>query len=272
VKIVSVNAWGGALYDDLAAWLRATDADVLCFQEMTRTAGAHGWTRFTDGERHLPQRANLFADVAALLPEHDGYFVASDAGPVTTEDGVRHVQDFGIATFVSKRLILDTVEEGFVHGECVVHREWPTGDRPRAVLATRVIGAHDARGRPATVVQLHGLRDPAGKGDTPARLEQARRLADFVTKVRVEGDVAVVAGDLNLLPDSGTFQILAAAGLTDLVGHADTRTPHYPKPVRHASYLLVSDPEAVGRFAVLDVEVSDHRVLQLVVADRPANV
>jgi endonuclease/exonuclease/phosphatase family metal-dependent hydrolase len=95
---------------------------------------------------------------------------------------------------------------------------------------------------------------------------------DPVHRRRADGDAAVVAGDLNLLPDSGTFQILAAAGLTDLVGHADTRTPHYPKPVRHASYLLVSDPEAVGSFSILDVEVSDHRVLQLVVADRPANV
>jgi hypothetical protein len=46
----------------------------------------------------------------------------------------------------------------------------------------------------------------------------------------------VVCGDVNLLPDSETFDVLAEIGLTDLVGAADTRTSRYPKPVRHASY------------------------------------
>ncbi len=74
----------------------------------------------------------------------------------------------------------------------------------------------------------------------------------------------VVCGDFNLLPDSETFDVLAAIGLTDLVGAADTRTSHYRKPVRHASYLLVSDVAAVKQFEILtDPEVSDHRALIL---------
>lgn len=260
MKIISVNAWGGALFDELIDWVSATDADVLCFQEVTRTATARGWTQFTDGEHDLPQRANLFDDLAAALPTHAGHFAASDAGPVTTEDGATHVQQFGIATFVSHRLALAAVETGFLHGEYAVHDQWPTDDRPRVALATRVT---EPGRRATTVVQLHGLRDPAGKGDTPHRLAQAHRLAELVTRWRSAGDVAVVAGDLNLLPDSATFAILAGIGLTDLVGDRDTRTPHYPKAVRHASYLLVSDPAAVEDFAILDVEVSDHRVLQV---------
>ncbi|MGO1974643.1 MAG: hypothetical protein ACTH2Q_16925 [Propionibacteriaceae bacterium] len=66
-------------------------------------------------------------------------------------------------------------------------------------------------------------------------------------------------GDLNLLPDSETFEILGRIGLTDLVGQADTRTARYPKPVRHASYLLVSDPAQVQQFEIdRSSEVSDH--------------
>jgi endonuclease/exonuclease/phosphatase family metal-dependent hydrolase len=73
-----------------------------------------------------------------------------------------------------------------------------------------------------------------------------------------------VCGDLNLLPNSETFEILREAGLVDLVGTADTRGSRYVKPVRHASYLLVSDPAAVRRFEVLtEPEVSDHRALLL---------
>ncbi len=58
--------------------------------------------------------------------------------------------------------------------------------------------------------------------------------------------------------------MLGDLGLVDLVGTADTRTASYPRPVRHASYLLVSDPAAVRRFEVVaEPEVSDHRALLL---------
>lgn len=92
MRIVSLNAWGGALYDALASWLPALDADVLCLQEVTRTSTAGGWTSFSDGERSLPQRANLFDDVQALLPRHHGSYVPSDAGrcaPATARSTVR---------------------------------------------------------------------------------------------------------------------------------------------------------------------------------------
>lgn len=74
----------------------------------------------------------------------------------------------------------------------------------------------------------------------------------------------MVCGDLNVQPDSETFTVLGAIGLVDLVGTTDTRTSRYPKPGRHANYLLVSDPDAVKRFEVLtEPEVSDHRPLVL---------
>ncbi|WP_150461994.1 exonuclease/endonuclease/phosphatase family protein [Nesterenkonia ebinurensis] len=78
-----------------------------------------------------------------------------------------------------------------------------------------------------TVVTIHGLRDPAGKGDKPARIAQARRLAGFITALRGHDDLVVVAGDINILPESMTFDILGVIGLVDLVGFADTRTSEY---------------------------------------------
>lgn len=262
MRILSLNAWGGAMFDDLAAWLPTCDADVVCLQEVTRTAGVGGWTTFADAERTLPQRADLFADVAALLPDAQGHFLASDTGPITDADGRRHQQDFGIATFVGPRLPVVGVASAFVHGTFTEHADWTVADRPRVAHAVRV--AVRGAGTAVTVVQLHGLRDPAGKGDTPARRAQAERLADLVTRTRRPGDLVVVCGDLNLLPDSETFDVLAEIGLTDLVGDADTRTSRYRKPVRHASYLLVSDPARVERFEIVaDPEVSDHRALLL---------
>jgi len=144
VRLVSINAWGGAMYGQFAAWLPQINPDVLCVQEVTHTHGHTGWTSFDDGDHALPQRADLLTDV------------------------------------------------------------------------------------------------------------------------RQAGDLAVLCGDLNLLPHSETFDVLREAGLVDLVGTADTRGSRYVKPVRHASYLLVSDPAAVRRFEVLTrPEVSDHRALLL---------
>lgn len=261
MRIVSVNAWGGARYDDLAAWLPTTGADVVCLQEVTRTPDLDGWTRFEDDARVLPQRADLMADVEAALPGHDGWFTVSDSGPVTDDAGAVHRQHFGLGMFTSPTTLVVGVRAAYVHGSYADHGDaWPHSGRPRAAQVARV----EHNGRFFTLGHLHGLRDEAGKGDSPARRAQAERLAELVDGLREPGDLVVVCGDLNLLPDSETFDVLAGIGLTDLVGTRDTRTSSYPKPVRHASYLLVSDPAAVRDFRVVAApEVSDHRPLLL---------
>jgi endonuclease/exonuclease/phosphatase family metal-dependent hydrolase len=262
VRIASVNAWGGALADDLLKWLPSCGAHIACLQEVTRTPGLTGWTRFADGERNLPQRAALFDDLRAALPQHQAIFVTSDSGPVHDDAGRRYRQDFGLATLVGEDLPVVGVDSAFVHGQFTDHVEWAAGDRPRIALAVQT--ADRAANRSVWVVQVHGLRDPLGKADTPARRGQAERLAELVRRIRGPRDLVVVCGDFNLLPDSETFGVLAEIGLTDLVRTADTRTSHYRKTVRHASYMLISDINAVEQFDILaEPEVSDHRALIL---------
>ena len=263
MRIVSLNAWGGAMYDELVAWLPLVDADVVCLQEVTRTHGLSGWTKFEDDARSLPQRADLMADVAAALPEHTGWFTVSDTGPVTSDAGEPHRQHFGLGMFVREELAQVGLRAGYVHGQYVDHgAHWPHSGRPRAAQVVRLFD--HGTGRFVTVGHLHGLRDAAGKGDSPARRAQAERLVALLEDVRQVGDLVVVCGDLNVMPDSETFAVLAGSGLTDLVGDADTRTARYTKPTRHASYLLVSDPTAVRSFGVVaSPEVSDHRALLL---------
>ncbi|HEX3256866.1 MAG TPA: endonuclease/exonuclease/phosphatase family protein [Pseudonocardia sp.] len=260
--IASLNAWGGAMYADLGRWLRNSAFDVVCLQEVTSTPGLTGWTTFADGERTLPQRASLLADVRALLPRHQPLFVTSDSGPVIDDGGSRHRQAFGLGTFVADHVMLIDARTSHVHGTFTEHDEWPRDDRPRTAVALRLVEPGSRRA--VTVVHLHGLRDRRGKVDTPERRAQAERIAHLVQVVREPDDLVVVCGDLNLLPDSQTFARLAAIGLVDLVGTADTRTSRYPKPVRNASYLLVSDPAAVRGFDILtEPEVSDHRAMVL---------
>ncbi len=152
----------------------------------------------------------------------------------------------------------------FVHGAFTTDG-W--GEHPRARNAHVLRLLDPATGSPVTIAQMHGLRDLAGKGDTPAREAQAEALVRLIRQVWPSGERLVVCGDFNLLPDSSTFATLGQLGLVDLVtsrGHTDTRTSYYRKPGRYADYLLVTpDVEVIAFDALAEPEVSDHRALLL---------
>ncbi len=259
--MISLNAWCGGMLEPLMEWLPRCGADVLCVQEVTWTPGHDGWVTYTDPDRTSWQRSSLFDDLRRALPHHQAQFYTCDTGPARCQDGVERRQHFGIATLVAPHLALVGGEATFVHGNFAHHDLWPAENRGRVAHAFRV---DDGDGLCATVAHFHGVRMASGKADTPARRAQAERVAALVRRVRNADDVVVVAGDMNVLPNSETLEVLTDLGLTDLVGVTDTRTSVYPKPGRHADYLLVSDRRAVTSFVVLTApEVSDHRPLVL---------
>jgi endonuclease/exonuclease/phosphatase family metal-dependent hydrolase len=263
---MSLNAWGGRLYDRLVRWLPEAGADVLCLQEVTRTPGApEPWLDYLDGGLRLPQRANLFADLCAALPGHEGIFCPSARGDLVGADGAPQRSDWGLASFVRRGLLVLGQVQGFVHGD---FRPDGFGPHPRPRNAHVLRLWDDRLGAAVTVAQMHGLRDPAGKGDTPARAAQAEAFVTAIAQLARPGERLVACGDFNLLPGSASFAALRARlGLSDLVtgrGHRDTRTSFYPKDGRLADYLLVSPEVEVRRFEVVAApEVSDHRALLL---------
>lgn len=264
MRIVSLNAWGGLLHEPLMRYLVSIDADVLCLQEVGQTPGSQAdWLTYRDHGVELQQRVNLFEELKAALPAHDGTFLPFARGDLF--DGDRPiVSEFGLATFVRKTHPVIAQAAGFVHGEFTADG-W--GEHPRSRNAHCIRLFDYDRGCPITIAQMHGLRDIAGKGDTPARRHQANALVDIIQQVKHEGDRLVVCGDFNLLPGSETFDILGTLGLTDLVtsrGHDDTRTSHYKKQPRFADYMLVTpNVEVINFDPVAEPEVSDHRALLL---------
>ena len=263
MRIVMLNAWGGRLHDRLLPYLSQADPDVLCLQEVVRTPGAPAaWMTYRDAGVALPQRAMLFDEVRRTLPGHRAFFCPAARGVLFDGDDA-HLSDWGLATFVRERLAVIGQIQDFAHGDFSAdgYGEHP---RPRSAHAVRLFD-HGA-GHPVTVAHMHGLRDLAGKGDTPARRAQAERLAAMVEALARPGERVVVCGDLNVLPGGETLAILRERlGLIELVtsrGHGGTRTSFYAKAVRHADYMLVNAAVAVRSFAVVtEPEVSDHRPL-----------
>jgi endonuclease/exonuclease/phosphatase family metal-dependent hydrolase len=264
VRIISLNAWGGKLHAPLLQYIADVDPDILCLQEVTRTISAkQDWHLYRDHDVELPQRANLFAEVGAVLSGHDAFFSPTARGELLERDEAVF-SEFGLATYVRQSLPVIAQASGFVHGEFSPDG-WGAHPRSRNAHCIRVF---DYKRRfPLTVTQFHGLRDIAGKGDTPARHAQADAVIDLIKRVWPGHERLVVCGDFNVLPDSVTFETLGKLGLTDLVtsrGFTDTRTSHYLKDGRFADYMLANEAVGIVDFDVVAApEVSDHRALLL---------
>ena len=265
MRLISLNAWGGNLYEPLAAYLASVNADILCLQEVTWAAEpTPEKVFFRNHGFDLPQHEDLFAALSKTLTDHQCQFLPASQGDVVDHAGNPFLSRFGLATFVHRDFAIAGQAHDFVHGAYVADG-WGTPPVPRNMHALRLI--EPQTGKPFIAAHLHGLRDPAGKHDTPDRVRQTERIVELLLALRRNDEPMILCGDLNLLPDSGTFDRLAEIGLKDLVtanGFTDTRTSLYEKPQRYADYLLVTPGIEVRHFDVVaEPEVSDHRALLL---------
>lgn len=263
LRIVSLNAWGGRCWPALGEWIAALKPDVLCLQEVTRApCPSPPWLEYRDAHRVLDQRTDLFADVSACLPGWQAGFAAAARGPLRSPEGRKWVSEHGLGTWVAPGLAVTERVQGFVHGS--FRRDgWGPEPVPRAMQVLRIELPNN--GETCVIGHFHGLRDPSGKGDTPARARQAGKALALLRGVATEGEAVVMGGDFNILPGAESFAIWRNGGLADQVaarGIADTRTVLYRKPQRHANYMLTGGALDILSFEVPGSPVvSDHRAM-----------
>jgi endonuclease/exonuclease/phosphatase family metal-dependent hydrolase len=223
----------------------------------------------------LPIRGNLFDEICQALPEHCGSFFPFAKNHIT--DGTFTDLDlyYGIAMFVRStyQTIASRVE--FVHDS---FRFLVPGNKSEHLPLSR--NAQFARilrpdNQSIVVGHMHGLWDPAGKMDTPARDRQAKKFSTLAASMQAdERTPMVLCGDFNLLPNSKFFEpFRSTMGFHELVteGHyKSTRTSLYtgnPKKKGQplfADYMLVNGETKVEDFQVIfQPEVSDHCPLVL---------
>jgi exonuclease III len=264
MQIMSLNGWGGTLCEALLAYLSSAAPDMLCLQEVICSHESEkDWLTYRDGDHVLPQRANFFRDISEVLPDHVAIFCPAARGVLWDNDAPVS-SEWGLATFVHKRLPIIGQVQGFVHKD---YSPSGYGDHPRSRCAHGVRVYDHEREHPLSVTHMHGLRDRKGKMDTPERAAQARRLLDISQRVSLPGEIAVICGDFNVEPDSETLALLKESGMAELVtgqGFAGTRSSFYDKPGCFADYMLINRETAVRSFGVIrSPEVSDHCPLVL---------
>jgi endonuclease/exonuclease/phosphatase family metal-dependent hydrolase len=239
MKLITLNIWGGHVRNPLLEFIQLyKDTDIFCFQEVYHNAPK----KISDEDRALS--LNIFAEVQALLPEHQGFFK-----PVV--DNV-----YGLGTFVKKPI--DVLGEG----EVTIHHNpdypghGPTHSRNLQWVECCI------NDQIYSIINVHGLWNGKGKTDSPERLAQSQRIHDFIATVRAP---KVLCGDFNLRPDTESMRILEKdmINLVKIHNVQSTRTSYYPKAEKFADYIFTSPEINIHHFEVLKNEVSDHAPLLL---------
>lgn len=242
MKLITLNTWGGRITKDLLAFLekQRESTDVFCFQEIFHRAnhalGAQG---------NLDPDLTLFDDITKVLPDHQGYFRS------------QYLETYGIATFVNKTINITDEGDFFVHH----YKDYDPGEliNDHARSVQRISIKQDTQD--LHIFNFHGLWNGNGKGDSEARLEQSKKLTEYIKNY--EGK-KILCGDFNLSPDTNSLKMIEDIPLKNLVKEYDvtsTRTSYYEKENRFADYILVNEKIQVLNFEVLPDEVSDHSPL-----------
>ncbi len=251
MKIVTLNLWGGKLYEQLMEFVRehSKGVDVFCFQD----ALFGSKSEFSPIQKG---RINLFTELSLVLNDFDsfvhkdpaesfihGEFLDPDVGcgqVIFVRKGIRVLESGNFKSHPDQSY---TRGGDMLSGKCQwVKIELDTGEN-------------------ATILNLHGLwKAHSQKKDIPERLEQSRVIKEFLSS---HIGKKVICGDFNIVNDGNAMNMLEE-DMVNLVKAYDiksTRNRHYPKDERFADYILVSRDIEVKAFQALPDEVSDHLAL-----------
>ncbi len=239
MKLMTLNIWGGHVKSPLLEFIKFhRDVDIFCFQEVYNNAP----NKISTEDRKVS--LNILSELQNILSDHNAFF-----RPV-----VGNI--YGIGMLVKKEI--DVLEEGelTIYENPHYQGSGPTHSRNMQWLAYR------ANNNVYSILNVHGLWNGMGKTDSPERIEQSRRIKQFMATINTP---MILCGDLNLRPDTQSLTILEK-GMTNLIKKHDiksTRSKLYPKDEKFADYVFTSPEIIVNSFEVLSDEVSDHLPLLL---------
>jgi exonuclease III len=258
MKLISLNTWGGRLFEPLLAFIKdcAADTDVFCLQEVLDIPG----------EAIIGSATNisLFSVIANALPNFTGFFAAAQDNyePITNGSSGASI---GLATFVRKTHAIHAKGDFFINNErnSFVRTDYTTMPNNLSYIQL------NTGGRLLTICNVYGASWPGSKLDTPQRLLQSQKILDFVLSQPGE---KIIAGDLNLLPGTKSINMFEKNGFRNLIKDFNIFTTRGSmhkklKPElglgengwqEFADYTFVSFGIKSVQFTVPDIPISDH--------------
>jgi exonuclease III len=252
VKLITLNIWGGKVYEPLITFFKehSREVDIFCLQEVFHTS--------VDEEVPSEARIKIFSEIDSILSDFTGYHA-----PITIGwDGMSSRKDypiqFGLSMFIRKSIPIDSAGDFFVYKK-LGDFKGSAMTIPRNVQYAKFKNDNQNY----TICNFHGHWEPGtNKRDTKERIAQSENIVTFLDQ---EKSKKILCGDFNLVPDTQSMAILEK-NMRNLIREYDiisTRSSYYTKDIKFADYILVSPEIEVKEFKVLQDEVSDHLPLYL---------
>lgn len=247
MRLMTLNLWGGKLWPALSPFLMEQRAvDVFCFQEV--------FSSVTPQTIAQGMRAQLFQEIGALLPEHQGFFAATISG-YDFDGPVSAPLQYGLAIFI--RQTMPAMESG---SALVYGQEQTVTPGEAFPLFPRIVQFVDLRVNAGGVriLNFHGHIARHGDiGDTAERLSQFQRLQNVLTQ---SPSPWILSGDFNVAPQTQSLDLVAAAGhnIVAAATPSRTRAAFYSGNNMVPDNIFVSPGVRARDVVVYDVAVSDH--------------
>ena len=242
MKIISLNTWGGTIYEPLKKFIEnnSKNTDVFCFQEIRNG-------EVSNQPECEKEETELFTKIKEILSDFTGYFS-------------KQVEGVGTATFIKNNLSIENVDSFEVlSAEDISHIKRPDGSS----YYPRIMQKISIQNTKLTIYNFHGI--PGNKKqDTKERDLQTSRLLEIISK---DSNSKILVGDFNLDLNTEAINKIGKV-MRNLIKEGDfktTRNHHYSlyKELPFADFAFVSNDIEVLKFNVLEDEVSDHLALSL---------
>jgi endonuclease/exonuclease/phosphatase family metal-dependent hydrolase len=253
MKLLSLNIWGGRLYEPLINFLKLNknEIDIFCFQEVFKSEK----NIFSNGSK-----MNMYFDLQNLLNDYQIFYSPTLENRDLKQE-VNFKVSFGNAIFVKKGIKI--VKEGsiFIHGaynktKKLFDESYGTYfNFPRTLQYVILENG-------LMVINIHGFWTLKTKNDTPESKAQAKKIIKFLSNFE---NKKIICGDFNLNPDTKSILLLEEHLLNLIKDYKikTTRNKYYEGKEKYADYIFVSNEINVLDFEVIDQEVSDHLPLLL---------
>lgn len=251
MKLITLNVWGGKLYDSLLRFVKeySQEIDIFCFQEIYQAP--------VDRLISRGMHADIYGELAKNLPQHTGYFT-----PHLQNYDLGGKVDFdlkaGLAIYIRKNIQVNECKDIFTYRDGLKLLNDDITTIPRNLQYISFI----VNNNNYLISHFHGIWYPKTKTDTPDRIKQMRKIKEFLSP---REERKILCGDFNVLPTTKSMKILEK-GMVNLIKKYNiktTRNKYYEREEKHTDYVLVSPNVTIKQFSVIDQLVSDHLPLLL---------
>ena len=243
MRLVSLNIWKGKVLQPLTYFLKeyADKTDIFCFQEIVKDKKD---LVSSDGD------FVVYPKVREILGDFNDCFENHPPAP--------HVNRHDITIFTRKNIevqnkgdILTFFPEG---GDEFISKDFFWRNMHYIQFTQN--------SKKFTIANFHGLWDGPGKDDNSRRLDQSKKVREFMDTIPGH---KILIGDFNIWPDTESLKILedGMVNLIEIHNIHSTRSRFVEFPNKYSDYALVSPDIKVNDFKVLDYSISDHLPLYL---------